>query len=160
MAEGVHPGSCKSNAISHRCGGSRSQTRKNEERWSCFSRSSSAGEGHVAAEAASPVAGELVPAESWRSAVWPGWGSAAWSACCRAFSGTRKSGAWATPTRSPDSRSATPVKGSTCRPEATKCSCIEKRPGCGNMSTRYCPVSAGEPLLRTKLTSSSRDLSD
>ena len=32
MAEGVHPGSCKSNEISLRCGCSGAQTRKNEER--------------------------------------------------------------------------------------------------------------------------------
>ena len=36
MAGGVQPGSCKSNAISRRWGGSRTQTRKNEERWSGF----------------------------------------------------------------------------------------------------------------------------
>ena len=155
MAEGVHPGSCKSTAIFRRCGGSRTQTRKNEERWSWFNRSSRAGESDITAEATSPVAGELVTAETWRSAVWLGWGSAVWSACCKAFSGTLKSEEWATPTRSSGSRSATPVKGSTCRPEVTKCSCTEKRPGCGSMSTRYCPVSAGEPVLRTKLTSSS-----
>ena len=140
MAEGVHPGSCKSNGISRN---SRAQTHKNEELWSRFNRSNSAGEGDVTTEAASPVAGELVAAETWRSAVSPGWGSAAWSPCYKAFSGTRKSGAWAIPTRSPGSRSATPVKGSTCRPEATKFSCIAKRPGCGSMSSRYCPVSAG-----------------
>ena len=32
MVVGVHLGSCKSNAISRRCGGSQAQTRKNEER--------------------------------------------------------------------------------------------------------------------------------
>ena len=90
MAEGVHPGSCKLNAISRRCGGSPAHTRKIEDRWSWFNRSSSAGEGDITAEAASPVAGELVTAETWRSAVWSGWGSAAWSPCCKAFSGTRK----------------------------------------------------------------------
>ena len=57
MAAGVHPWSYKSNAISCRCGGSRAQTRKNKERWSWSNRSSSAGEGDVTAEAASPVAG-------------------------------------------------------------------------------------------------------
>ena len=36
-------------------------------------------------------------------------------------------------------RSVTPVKGSTCRPEATKYSCIERVPGCGSMSTRVMP---------------------
>ena len=41
MAEGVHPGSCTPNVISRRCGGSRAQTRKNEERWPGFNRSSS-----------------------------------------------------------------------------------------------------------------------
>ena len=60
MAGGVQPGSCKSNAMSRRWGGSRTRTRKNEERWSGFNRSSSAGEGGVTAEAASPVSGELV----------------------------------------------------------------------------------------------------
>ena len=66
---GVHPGSCKSNTISLRCGCSRIQTRKNEERWSGFNHSSSAGEGHVTGEAASPGSGELVTAETWQSAV-------------------------------------------------------------------------------------------
>ena len=74
MAGGVQPGSCKSNAISRKWGGSRAQTRKNEERWSGFNRSSSAGEGGVTIGAASPVSGELVTAETWQSAVWPGWG--------------------------------------------------------------------------------------
>ena len=133
---GVQPGSDKSNAISRRWGGSRAKTRKNEERWSEFNRSSSAGEGDVTAEAASPVSGELITAEIWQSTNWPGWGSEAWVACCKAPSGTLKSGAWATPTRSPGSRSATPVKGSSCRPQATKCFCIERMLGCGSMSTR------------------------
>ena len=43
MAEVVHPGSCKSNAISRRCGDSRAQTRRNEERSFGFNRSSSVG---------------------------------------------------------------------------------------------------------------------
>ena len=141
MAGGVQPRSCKSNAISRRWGGSRVQTHKNEERWSGFNRSSSAGEGGVTAEAASPVSGELVTAETWQSVNWPGWGSAAWVACCKAPSGTLKSGAWATPTRSPGSRSATPNKGSNCRPEATKCSCIERMPGYGSIAALLAQVS-------------------
>ena len=40
--ERIHPGSCKSDAISCRCGGSRAQTRKNEERWPWCNRSGSA----------------------------------------------------------------------------------------------------------------------
>ena len=67
IAEGVHPGSCKSNAISRRCGGSRAQARKNEERWSSFNRCSSAVEGDVTVEAASPVSSKLVTAETWQS---------------------------------------------------------------------------------------------
>ena len=59
MAEGVHPGSRKSNAISRRCGGSRAQTRKNEERWSWFNRSSSAGEGGVG-----PICSPSLPPKS------------------------------------------------------------------------------------------------
>ena len=43
MAGGVQPGSCKSNAISRRCGDSRAQTRRNEERSFGFNRSSSVG---------------------------------------------------------------------------------------------------------------------
>ena len=69
MAEGVHPGSYKSNAFSRRCGGSRAQTRENEERWSGFNRSTSAGEGDITGEAASPVSSELVTAGTWQSAV-------------------------------------------------------------------------------------------
>ena len=69
MAEEVHPGSCKSNPISRRCGGRRAQTRKNEKRWFWFNRSSSAGEGDGTAVAASPGLGELVTAETWCSAV-------------------------------------------------------------------------------------------
>ena len=64
MAEGVYPGSCKLNAIFRRCGSSRALTRRNEERWSWFNHSSSAGEGDVTAETASPVAGELVTADT------------------------------------------------------------------------------------------------
>ena len=52
MAEVVHPGSCKSNEVSRRCGDSRAYTFKNEGRWSGFNRSISAGEGDVTAEAA------------------------------------------------------------------------------------------------------------
>ena len=48
------------------------QTRKNKERWSGSNRSSSAGEGGVTAEAAPPVSGKLVTAETWQSANWPG----------------------------------------------------------------------------------------
>ena len=55
------------------------------------------------------------------------WGSAAWVAYCKAPSGTLKSGAWATPTWSPGSRSAIPLKGITCRPEATKFSLTNSR---------------------------------
>ena len=53
-----------SNAIPRTCGGSRAQTRKNEERWSWFNHYSSAGEGDVEAEAAPSVAGELVTDET------------------------------------------------------------------------------------------------
>ena len=42
----------------------------------------------------------------------------------------------ATPTMSPDSRSAAPIKGNTCRLEATKCFCPERKSGCGSMSTK------------------------
>ena len=136
MTGGVQPGSCMSNAISRRWGGSRAQTRKNEERWSEFNRFSNVDEGAVTAVPASPVSGELLTAETWSSVNWPGWGSETWVACRKAPSGTPKSGAWATPTRSPGSRSVTPVKGNSCRPEATKCSCIERMLGCGSMSTR------------------------
>ena len=135
MTGGVRPGSCRSNAISRRCGGRRSQTLKNEERWSEFNRLSSVGEGAVTVSA-SPVSGELLTAETWPSGNWPGWGSETSVACRKAPSGTLKSGAWATPTRSPGSRSATPVNGSNCRPEATKCSCVERKLDCGSMSTR------------------------
>ena len=62
IAGEVQPGSCKSSAIPRRCGGSRAQTRKNEERWSGFNRYSIAAEGNVTVEAASPVSGELVRA--------------------------------------------------------------------------------------------------
>ena len=92
MAEVVHPGSCKSNAISRICGGSRAQTRMNEERSPWFNRYSSAAEGDVTAGAASPVAGELVTAETWRSAVWPGWGSAAWLRVARHLAGRARVG--------------------------------------------------------------------
>ena len=91
MTGAVQPGSWKLNAISRRWGGSRAQTRKNEERWSDFNRSSSAGEGGITAEAASPVTGELITTETWQSSNWPGWGSAAWVACPMAPSGTLKS---------------------------------------------------------------------
>ena len=93
MSGGVQRGSCKSTAISRRWDGSRAQTRKNEERFSEFNRSSSASEGGATGEAASPVSGELITAETWQSANWPGWGSAAWVACCKAPSGTLKNGA-------------------------------------------------------------------
>ena len=122
--------------LPRRCGGSRAQTHKNEERWSGCNRFNSAGEGDVTAKAALPLSGGLVTAESWQSTMWSGWGSASWVACCMAPCGTRRSEAWATPPRSPGSRSATPVKGGTRRPEARKCSCIEKMPGSGSMSTR------------------------
>ena len=136
MVGGSQPGSCKSNAISRRCGGSRAQTRRNAERWAGFKRSISVGEGGGTAGAIPSASVELATAETWLSEVWPGWGPAAWMGCCKAPSGMRKSGASATPTRSPGSRSATRIKGSTCRPEATKCFCPEKMSGCSSMSTR------------------------
>ena len=49
-------------------------------------------------------------AETWQSAFWPGWGFAAWVACCKVPIGTLRSGVWATPAGSPGSMSATPVK--------------------------------------------------
>ena len=108
MTEGVQPGSCKSNAISRRWGGRRAQTHKNEERWSEFNRLSSVGEVAVTAVPASPVSGERLTAKTWSSVNWPWWDSETSVTCRKALSGTLKSGAWATPTRSPGSRSATP----------------------------------------------------
>ena len=106
MTGGVQPGSCRSNVISRRWGGRRAQTCKNEERWSEFNHLSSVGEGAVTAVPASPVSGEPLTAETWSSVNWPGWGSETSVACRKAPSGALKSGAWATPTRSPGSTSA------------------------------------------------------
>ena len=64
MAGGFQLGSCKPNAISRRCGGSRGQTCKKVERWSGFNHSISGGEGDGTAGAATPVSSERVTAET------------------------------------------------------------------------------------------------
>lgn len=110
----------RSNATSRRCDGRRAQTRVNEEFWSGFNQSSSSGEGE--AGAATAVGGIPVTAETWVIAGGPGKCPVVRPSCCKASKGARKSGAWATPTRSPGLRPAVPVRGRTCRPEATKCS--------------------------------------
>ena len=50
--------------------------------------------------------------------------------------GARINGAWATPRRSPGSRSVAPMMGRTCRHEAAKLSSARRRSDCGNISTR------------------------
>ena len=73
MVGGSQPGSCMSNAISRRCGGSWAQTRRNAERWPGFNRSISAGEDDATPGAATSASGERATAEIWVSKVWPGW---------------------------------------------------------------------------------------
>ena len=67
MAGGSQPGSCKSNAISRRCDGSRAQTLKNAERWAGFKRSISVGEGGGTAGAIPSASVERATADTWLS---------------------------------------------------------------------------------------------
>lgn len=61
-------------------------------------------------------------------------------------------GAWAELITSPGVISAQPAKAIFCSPPHTKCLPTLKVPTCEDISTRWCPSSAGPPPLGIKLT--------
>ena len=126
MAAGVHSGRFKSNVMPRRCLGRRYQTRSDETRCSRVKLLSRAGEGEAVAAVAARKGSEMAATSG---AFAGGWTAGALLVPRKTAMGATFNGTWATPRRSPGSKSVAPLLGRTCRPKAAKCcSAQEERP--------------------------------